>query len=108
MTKQKWTSGKWEVFGGRLIRSICGAAAVPIAKTESPFRLGVGPARAYTEEQANFTLLAAAPELAKALAAFVRIYDRKMSSGVRGTTVQSDPPEIEAARVALERCGWKW
>lgn len=107
-TKQPWTPGEWEMFGGRLIRSVHGGTTTPIAETRNPYRHGVGPVRAHEEDAANGKLMAAAPAMAKALAAFVITYDRHMSTGVRGTTVYVDPPEIAAARSELESIGWKW
>lgn len=115
-TKQPWTPGEWEA--STTDRVLTG----PMAEDFADWIILVGRypeddegmvvARAYNDAgqrtKANATLIAAAPALAKALAAFVITYDRHMSTGVRGTTVYVDPPEIAAARSELESIGWKW
>ena len=50
----------------------------------------------------NARLIAAAPDLLKALKRFVHIYDRQGANGC-GQTVQPVPPEIAAARAAIAK-----
>ena len=70
-TKQPWTPGPWEVFGGRIIRANDAEAGVPLAETRMPYRSRVGSIRASDEEHANAILMAAAPAMAEALALFI-------------------------------------
>jgi hypothetical protein len=103
-----WTPGTWELFGGRVIRAVNRHVATPLAETITPFSSVLDPSPDLAAEHANGVLMAAAPDLAEALAEFVRIFDRKMKSGIRGNTVHPDPPEIAAARALLDACGWRW
>jgi hypothetical protein len=57
------------------------------------------------EAEANARLIAAAPELADALRAFVRQYDRAVGAGAQSQTVRPDDPLIVAARAVLEKAG---
>jgi len=101
MKNQKWTPGKWEVFGWRRIRSVQGGTATPLAEMIPPFRPGVGPMRVHEEEQANIKIMSAAPDLAKALAKLI-----DASEDARQTA------KVHAARARaialLKSCGWKW
>lgn len=103
-TTQPWTPGSW-----RSSYSLADEVAEIIAVGQGPdgsslHIVDVDGANA----EANGIVMAAAPALAEELAKFVRIFDRNMTSGIRGNTVYLDTPEIAAARVLLNACGWQW
>lgn len=99
-TKQPWTPGQWEVFGGRLIRSVDEGVATPLAETVSPYRRGVGPVLASEEKSANGILMAAAPALAEALAELVD------APGLVWQTPEEKAAKSKAAAL-LELIGWR-
>lgn len=104
-TKQPWTPGPWEVFGGRLIRSVHGGTTTPIAETRNPYRHGVGPVRAHEEDAANGVLMAGAPVMAEALARFVEHGEGCAACGMEGRL--GCGCKQEQGRAALELAGWK-
>lgn len=57
------TPGRWEFYGGYLVRAVNGENATPIADLRAPYRRGVGAVRGEREQQANGHLLAAADDL---------------------------------------------
>ena len=63
------TPGEWQAWGNRLVRAVHGDVAVPVAEIRIPF--GHGNVKdllnAEVESQHNLRLLAASPELYKAL-----------------------------------------
>jgi len=105
--KQPWTPGQWELFGGRLIRAVNRHVATPLAETITPFSSVLDPSPDLAAEHANGVIMAAAPELAEALAKFVLGYEHALRR--RGDkTAPADPPVIASARAALDACGWQW
>lgn len=106
-TKQPWTPGTWELFGGRVIRAVNRHVATPLAETITPFSSVLDPSPDLAAEHANGVLMAAAPDLARALAKFVLGYEHALRRR-GGQTAPVDPPVIASARAALVACGWQW
>lgn len=102
-TKQPWTPGTWESNYDEVDEV---AEIVAVGQGHDGCSLHIVDVDG-DNAKANGVLMAAAPDLARALAKFVLGYDHDLRRR-GGQTAPVDPPVIASARAALVACGWQW
>lgn len=99
MTQPKWTPGKWEVATAGLtdegVRFVINGAGDAICRLQS---------RPLAEFKANARLIAAAPQLAEALAACYAVLDNMTTEDFG---LGKDKAVRALARAALQAAGWE-